>query len=51
MIDMGIVILGIDQNYSRIIIGAVIILAVGLDQVNQWLMKSRAIPAVQQGGA
>ena len=37
MISTGIVILGIDQNYSQIIIGAVVILAVVFDQLNHWL--------------
>ncbi len=41
MIDNGIVILGIDQSYSRIIIGAVVILAVVLDQLNNWLAQRR----------
>lgn len=41
MISSGIVILGIDQNYSQIIIGAVVILAVLLDQANQWLARRR----------
>ena len=41
MINSGIVILGIDQNYSQIIIGAVVIVAVLLDQVNNWLRKRR----------
>ena len=41
MIDNGIVILGIDQNYSRIIIGGAVILAVLLDQLNHWLSKRR----------
>jgi ribose/xylose/arabinose/galactoside ABC-type transport system permease subunit len=41
MINTGIVILGIDQNYSDIIIGAVVILAVLLDQVNNWMSKRR----------
>src|ERR1051325_3143287 len=41
IIDNGIVILGIDQNYSRIIIGVAVILAVVLDQVNSWLAKRR----------
>jgi ribose/xylose/arabinose/galactoside ABC-type transport system permease subunit len=41
MIDTGIVILGIDQNYSRIIIGSVVIVAVVLDQINAWLAKRR----------
>ena len=41
MISSGIVILGIDQNYSQIIIGAVVIVAVVLDQVNNWLGKRR----------
>jgi ribose transport system permease protein len=41
MIDNGIVILGIDQNYSRIIIGVAVIVAVVLDQLNTWLAKRR----------
>ena len=41
MIDSGIVILGIDQNYSQIIVGAAIILAVLLDQLNNWLARRR----------
>jgi ribose/xylose/arabinose/galactoside ABC-type transport system permease subunit len=41
MISSGIVILGIDQNYSQIIIGAVVIIAVVLDQINSWLARRR----------
>ena len=41
MISTGIVILNIDQNYSQIIIGAVVILAVLFDQLNNWLSKRR----------
>jgi ribose transport system permease protein len=41
MISTGIVILGIDQNYSQIIIGAVVIVAVLLDQVNEWVSRRR----------
>lgn len=41
MISSGITILGIDQNYSQIIIGAVVIVAVLLDQLNQWFSKRR----------
>jgi ribose transport system permease protein len=41
MISSGIVILGIDQNYSQILIGAVVIVAVLLDQLNHWLVKRR----------
>jgi ribose/xylose/arabinose/galactoside ABC-type transport system permease subunit len=41
MITTGILILGIDQNYSRIIIGAAVILAVVLDQINHWLTRRR----------
>jgi len=41
MIDNGIVILGIDQNYSKIIIGSAVIIAVLLDQVNNWLAKRK----------
>jgi ribose transport system permease protein len=41
MINSGIVILNIDQNYSQIIIGSVVIIAVLLDQLNGWLAKRR----------
>lgn len=41
MINTGIVILNIDQNYSQIIIGAVVILAVLFDQLNNWLSRRR----------
>ncbi|MGI8966714.1 MAG: ABC transporter permease, partial [Limisphaerales bacterium] len=43
MISSGIIILRIDQNYSQIIIGAVVILAVVLDQFNNWLAKRRLL--------
>ncbi|MDB6121014.1 MAG: rbsC 1 [Pedosphaera sp.] len=43
LISTGIVILGINQNYSQIIIGAVVILAVVLDQLNNWLAKRRLL--------
>ncbi len=43
MISTGIVILGIDQNYSQIIMGVVVILAVVLDQVNNWLARKRSL--------
>lgn len=39
MINNGIVILNIDQNYSQIIIGTVIVLAVALDRVNNGLRE------------
>ena len=45
MIDNGIIILGINQNYSRIIIGVAVILAVLLDQVNAWLARRRLLAA------
>jgi ribose/xylose/arabinose/galactoside ABC-type transport system permease subunit len=41
MISSGIVILGIDQNYSQIIIGAVLILAVVLHRFSGWLAQKR----------
>lgn len=41
MIDSGIVILGIDQNYSQIIIGVVVVAAVVLDNINTWLARRR----------
>ena len=45
LISTGIVILGIDQNYSQIIIGTVVILAVVFDQFNNWLAKRRLLAA------
>ena len=39
MIDNAIIILDIDQNYSQIIIGMVIIVAVVLDQVSGWVQQ------------
>ena len=45
MISSGIVILGIDQNYSQIIIGTVVIAAVVLDNFNTWLAKRRLTQA------
>jgi ribose/xylose/arabinose/galactoside ABC-type transport system permease subunit len=45
MISSGIVILGIDQNYSQIIIGSVVIIAVLLDQFNNWLARRRLTSA------
>jgi ribose/xylose/arabinose/galactoside ABC-type transport system permease subunit len=41
MISSGIVILGINQNYSQIITGIVLIAAVVLDNFNTWLAKRR----------
>jgi len=46
MIDSGIVLLEIEQNYSQIIIGTVIILAVVLDQLNTWLAKQRQLKQI-----
>ncbi len=43
MISSGIVILGIDQNYSQIIIGSVVIAAVVLDNLNTWLTSRRLV--------
>lgn len=43
MISTGIVILRIDQNYSQIIIGSVVIIAVVLDQFNSWLGRKRGM--------
>ena len=59
MINNGIIILKIDQNYSQIIIGAVIVVAVVLDQVNTRLREKRlvrrrletAVPAQTPGEA
>jgi ribose transport system permease protein len=41
VINNGIIILNIDQNYSQIIIGAVIVLAVLLDRINHALQEKR----------
>lgn len=41
MIGSGIVILGIPQSWSQIILGVVVILAVVLDQLNQWWARRR----------
>lgn len=43
MISSGIVILGIDQNFSQIIIGGVVIAAVVLDNVTTWLRRRRTL--------
>ncbi|MCG3138067.1 MAG: Ribose import permease protein RbsC [Phycisphaerae bacterium] len=43
MIDNGIVIFGIDQNYSRIIIGSVIVVAVVLDRFSQSVSRRRLL--------
>lgn len=48
MISSGIVILGIDQNYSQIIIGTVVIAAVVLDNCNTWLSTRRLARAASR---
>jgi ribose transport system permease protein len=47
MINNGIIILDIDQNYSQIIIGAVIVVAVVLDRINTVLRDRRLAQAVR----
>lgn len=47
MISNGIIILNIDQNYSQIIIGSVIILAVLWDRINTTWRESRMARAAQ----
>ena len=49
IIANGIIILEIDQNYSQIIIGAVIVLAVVLDRLNTALHNLRLATAVRIG--
>ncbi len=49
MISSGIVILGIDQNYCQIIIGAVVIAAVVLDNINTWLARHRLVAEGSKG--
>jgi ribose transport system permease protein len=41
LIETGLITLGIDQNYSQIIIGAMVIVAVLLDRLNNWLALRR----------
>lgn len=45
MLDNGIIILEINSDYSRIIIGAAVILAVVFDQLNTWLTRRRSLQA------
>lgn len=47
MIDNGIVILNVDQNYSQVIIGSVIIIAVLLDRINSLIRDRRLARAAQ----
>jgi ribose/xylose/arabinose/galactoside ABC-type transport system permease subunit len=47
VINNGIIILNIDQNYSQIIIGAVIVLAVLLDRINK-SMQEKCLTRVAQ---
>lgn len=47
MIDNGIVILNVDQNFSQIIIGSVIIIAVLLDRINCAIRDRRLARAAQ----
>lgn len=47
MIGNGIVILNIDQNYSQIIIGVVIVVAVVFDRINNVLREKRLARAAQ----
>lgn len=47
MINNGIIILEIDQNYSQIIIGTVIVVAVVLDRINTLLRERRLANAAQ----
>jgi ribose/xylose/arabinose/galactoside ABC-type transport system permease subunit len=47
IIDNGIVILNVDQNYSQIIIGSVIILAVLFDRINGALRDKRRTRAAR----
>lgn len=47
MIDNGIVILNVDQNFSQIIIGSVIIVAVLLDRINCALREKRLARVAQ----
>jgi ribose transport system permease protein len=48
LIEKAIILTGIDQNYSRIIIGAVVICAVLLDRFSQQLMHRRLVRAAKE---
>jgi ribose transport system permease protein len=50
MIGNGIIILNIDQNYSQIIIGLVIILAVLWDRINSALRERRMVASTPSAG-
>jgi ribose transport system permease protein len=41
MISSGIILLGIDQSYSKVIIGGAVITAVVMDKLNTWLTQRR----------
>jgi ribose/xylose/arabinose/galactoside ABC-type transport system permease subunit len=43
MLDNGIIILEINSDYSRIIIGSAVILAVVFDQLNTWMARRREL--------
>jgi ribose transport system permease protein len=47
MIENGIVILNVDQNFSQIIIGSVIILAVLLDRISSFWRSKQSIPPLR----
>lgn len=47
MITSGIVIAGIDQNYSQIIVGGVVVAAVLLDQCNQWWRRRQLLARIR----
>lgn len=49
MITSGIVILGMEQKYSQIITGSVVIAAVVFDKFNGWLARRRLIAAAGTG--
>jgi ribose transport system permease protein len=51
MITSGVIILKIDQNYSQIIIGSVVVLAVVLDQINGYFERRSTIKAASIRGA
>ena len=50
MITSGIVITGIDQNYSQIIVGLVVVAAVVLDQVNGWWRRRQMLARADETG-
>jgi ribose/xylose/arabinose/galactoside ABC-type transport system permease subunit len=44
LIDNAVIILGLNQNHSRIIMGSAVVVAVLLDRASTWLRQRAAVP-------